>query len=130
MNKFTRPGFFLCPRKPYPKGNAYHTICCGESGIMYGWEIVERRYNLIPMGQPEFETSTNMKTVGLMRRLTRALWSTGKAVIMDSVFCVLKGLLEMRKRGVCGSALIKKRCYWPKGVHEDDIGDYFRSKYW
>ena len=29
---------------------------------------------------------------------------------MDIGFCVLKGLLEMRKRGVYGSALIKKRC--------------------
>ena len=90
MNKFMRPGFFLCPRKPYPNGNAYHTICCGESGIMYGWEIVEGRDHPIPMGRPEFETSPNMKTVGVMLRLTRALWSTGKAVITDSGFCVLK----------------------------------------
>ena len=62
---------------------------------------------MFPMGRPEFETSSNMKTVGLIIRLTRALCSTGKAVIMDSGFCVLKGLLEMRKRTVCGSTLIK-----------------------
>ena len=75
------------------------------------------------MGRPEFETSPNMKTVGLMLRLTRARWSTGKAVIIDSGLCVLKGLLEMRKRGVYGSALIKKRRYWPSGVHGDGIND-------
>ena len=95
---------------------------------MYGWEIVEGRDHPIPMGRPEFETSPNMKTFGLMLRLTRALCSTWKAVIMDSGFCVLKGLLEMRKRGVYGSALIKKRCYWPRGVYGDAINDYFRSK--
>ena len=40
MNKSTCPGFFFYRRKPYPKGNEYHTIFCGESGIMYVWEIV------------------------------------------------------------------------------------------
>ena len=38
----------------------------------------------------------------------RVLWITGKAVIMDIGFCVLKGLLEIRKMGVYGSVLIKK----------------------
>ena len=90
---------------------------------MYVWVIVEGRDHPIPMGRPEFETSPNMKTIGIMLRLTRALWSTGKAVIMDGGFCVLKGLLEMRKRGVYGSTLIKKRCYWPSGVHGDGIND-------
>ena len=65
------------------------------------------------MGRPEFETSPNMKTARLVLLQTRAIWSTGKAVIMDSVFCVLKGILEMSKRGGYGSALIKKRLSWP-----------------
>ena len=63
------------------------------------------------MGRPEFETSPNMKMVGLMLTLMSVQWSTGMSVIMDSGFCVLKGPLEMRKRGVYGSALIKKRRY-------------------
>ena len=70
------------------------------------------------MGRTEFDTHTNMKTVGLMLRITRALWSSGKAVIMDSGFYVLRGLLDMRKRGVYGNVLIKKRCYWPRGFME------------
>ena len=37
----------------------------------------------------------------------RSLWSTGKAVIMDIGFYVLKGPLEMSKRGFHGSALMK-----------------------
>ena len=59
------------------------------------------------MGRPEFETIPKMKIVGLMFRLTRVLWGTGKAVIMYIGFCFLKGLLEVRKGGVYGSALIK-----------------------
>ena len=50
MNKFKCPGFFSFPHKPHPKGNEYHTICCGEIGIMYGWKIVEERDHPIPMG--------------------------------------------------------------------------------
>ena len=44
------------------------------------------------MGRPEFEISTNMKTVGLMTQPTRYIWSTGKKVITESGFCVLKVL--------------------------------------
>ena len=84
---------------PHPKVNEYHTICCGESGIMYIWDIIEVRNHPIPIEQPEFETSPNMKTVGIMLRLTRAMWSTGKAVAIYNGFCVLKGLLEMSNRG-------------------------------
>ena len=40
MNNFICLGFVLFPHKSPPKGNEYHTIFCGESGIMYVWEIV------------------------------------------------------------------------------------------
>ena len=45
------------------------------------------------MGRPEFETSPNMKMVGLILRLMREIWGTVKSVIMDSGFYVLKLLL-------------------------------------
>ena len=123
------PGFFFCPHKPHPMGNEYHTICCGGIDILYGWEIVEGRDHTIPMGSPQFETRHNMKTVGLMLQITRSLWSTGKAVIMDSGFFVLKVLLKMNGGGGgYGSALMKKRYYWPRGVHRDGINECFRSK--
>ena len=37
---FTCPGFSFCYCKPHPKGNECHNIFCGESGILYGWDIV------------------------------------------------------------------------------------------
>ena len=61
----------------------------------------------IPMGRPESETISTMNAVGIIIWLTRLLWSNGKAVITDRSFCVLRGILEMRKRGIYGSALIK-----------------------
>ena len=66
MNKFACPCFVFLHSKPNPKGNKHHIICCGESGIMYGWEIVEGRDQPFPMGRPEFETGPNMKVVGIM----------------------------------------------------------------
>ena len=88
--------------------NTYHNICYGEISIMYGWVIVEGKYHTIPMGRPEFETSPNMKTVVLMLQLTILLWIPGKEVIMYRGFCVLKGLLKLKKRVVYGSRLIKR----------------------
>ena len=59
------------------------------------------------MGRPEFETIPNIKMVGIMLRLTRSLRITGKEVITNIGFYVLKQILQMRKRGVYGSSLIK-----------------------
>ena len=66
INKFTCPIFIFFPCNPHSRGNDYHTIFCVESGIVYGWEIVEGRGRLIPMGRPEFDTMSNMKTIGLV----------------------------------------------------------------
>ena len=42
-------------------------------------------------------------------------------MIIDSGFCVLKGILEMRNMGVYGIAFIKKSIYWPVRVHGGDV---------
>ena len=66
---------------------------------MYGWDIVHWRDHPIPMGRPEFETSPNMNTVVLMLWIAISILRTGEAVIFDSGLCVLKGIVEMKKRG-------------------------------
>ena len=47
---------------------------------------------------------------------------------MDSDFCVTKVVLEFWKKGVFGSALIKKRRYWPANIKGDAIDAQFASK--
>ena len=47
---------------------------------------------------------------------------------MDSVFCVTKDLVELRKKGVFGAALIKKCRYWPANIKGDAINAHFYSK--
>ena len=95
-NKWTCPGWMYVPRKPHPQGMEYHTICCCRSGVLYQIEIVEGKDPPRQMPRPEF--SALGPTTGLLLRLTRTIWNTGKFVCMDSGFCVLEALLELRKR--------------------------------
>ena len=69
------------------------------------------------------------KTVGLMLQLCETIFSTGKYVVLDSGFCVSKGITALLEFGVYAAALIKKYKYWPKGVPGDAIDQYFSDKY-
>ena len=51
------------------------------------------------------------KTVGVMLRIYEAIFSTGKCVVLDSVFCVSKGIAALLEFCVYAAALIKKRKY-------------------
>lgn len=126
LNQYTTPGFIVCPRKPWPFGNEYHTIACCMSGVLFRMELVEGKDE--PVERPAKAYSDKGKTVGLLLRLTESIWGSGRIVILDSGFCVLKGLIELRKRGVYASALIKKRRYWPKYVDGDAIAHHFEAK--
>ena len=42
-NKYTCPDHMCVPRKPWPLGNKYHSICRYISGLMYKVELVERK---------------------------------------------------------------------------------------
>ena len=68
------------------------------------------------------------KTIHLLLRLCKTLYGTGRIVILDSGFCVLQGIIELRKKGVFAGALIKKRRYWPKHVPGDMIDEHFKDK--
>jgi hypothetical protein len=126
-NKYTCPGWMFVPRKPHPFGNEYHTICCSLSNIMYAIEIVEGKDK--PPEKPLCpHTGDKSPTVGLLLRLCRSLIGTGKVVILDSGFCVLEGLIQLRKNGIYASAVIKKRRYWPKYVPGDKIDSYMNEK--
>lgn len=125
MQRYTCPGFVFCPRKPWPFGNEYHTIACGESGILFFMEMVEGKDK--PSHLPQ-EHSQLGSTIGLMLRCTKPLHGTGKVVVLDSGFCVLKGVIELKKRGVFAAALIKKRRYWPKYVPGEEIKAHFMNR--
>ena len=47
---------------------------------------------------------------------------------MDISFGVLEVLISMVEKGVFGLAVIKKRCYWPKGVTAEEILCHMQNK--
>ena len=48
--------------------------------------------------------------------------------VLDSAFCVLKAIVELRNRGLFAASLIKKRGYWPKYIPGDNIIQHFVDK--
>ena len=89
-------------------------------------EITEGRDCSRDPGRPEFDEID--KTLVTIMRYTRNIWNCAKVFIMDSGFCVTKGLVELQNKRVFGAALIKKRRYWPANIKGDAINDHFSSK--
>ena len=127
-NKYTCPGWMFVPRKPHPFGNEYHSVCCSMSGIMWGMELVEGKDAPCAGEHPKPKHNNLGNTVGLLLRILEPIFGRGSIVVLDSGFCVLKGIVELKKRGVYVSALIKKRRYWPKYIKGDDIKSHFDGK--
>ena len=123
-NRWTCPGWVFCPRKPHPFRNEYHTISCGLSGILFRMEMVEGKDR--PPQLPR--DPSNKKTINLLLRLCSTIKASAKVLVLDSGFCVLEGLIELKKIGVYAGALIKKWRYWPKYVPGDLIDTYFEGK--
>ena len=49
------------------------------------------------------------KTVGLFLHGFEPIFARGNVIILESGFCVLKGIVGLKKRGVYASTLIKQR---------------------
>ena len=128
-NKYTCPGHMFVPRKPWPLGNEYHSICCCTSGVMFAVELVEGKDRPKEIDPPKYSDVTKKgSTTSLLLRLCESIFHIGMVVILDSGFCVLRALIELKKRGVFASALIKKRKYWPAFIKGDDINKHFEGK--
>jgi Transposase IS4 len=126
-NQFACPGFMFVPRKPHPFGNEWHSICGGILGVMFFVELVEGKDRPTALPEKEFEEE-NGKTGELLLHLTKPLWGTGNVVVLDSGFCVLQPLIEIRKKGVFAAAVVKKRRYWPKHIDGKRIKEHFEDK--
>ncbi len=49
----------------------------------------------------------------------------GRYIVLDSGFCFLKAILELKRNGVFGCALVKKRRYWPVNIPGDAMDKPF-----
>ena len=125
LNEYTCPGFIFVHRKPWPFGNGWHDIGCAVTNVIWQLEIREGKDQ--PRKLPKEHDNKGI-TVGTLLRLTKPIHGSGKLVVLDSGFCVLQGLVELKRLGVFAHALIKKRRYWPKHVKGDDIIQHFANK--
>ena len=107
-------GFMCVGRKPHTFGNERHTICCRIIFILWRAQVVKGEDIPAQVG-PKFHWEL-VRTVGLMLRMCEPLFSTGKCVVVDSVFCVANVIVELASKGVYVGSLIKKRWYCPKSV--------------
>ena len=120
-NKFSCPGFMFIPRKPWPFGNKYHTVCCCcATGIMWGIDlrIIHIRWD-----------SKNMMILGQLLDCCYSCllqyFSRDSLLFLTVAFV---GIIELHKKCVFASALIKKRRYWPKFIRGEEIKVHFADK--
>ena len=109
-----------------PFGNERHTICCTITSILLWSKIVEGKDRPTKLGKKKWEELG--KTVGLMLRMCEPIFSSDKCVVLNSGFCVSKGITALLEFGVYADALIKKRKYWPESVPWYAIDQYFSEK--
>ena len=74
---------------------------------------------------PYYFEDLGRKTVGLLLHMMKSYFATGRYVILDYGFCVLKGLIQLRKKGVFVFSVINNRRYWPSMVPGKDMEDNF-----
>ena len=63
--------------------------------------------------------------MGLLLRIMTSYFSSGRYVIVDSGFFVLKGLIHLSKKGIFACYIINKRRYLPSMVLGKDIKGNF-----
>ena len=78
-------------------------------------------------GKPEIEADYG-STWGMMMRTENPLFGTWEAVVVDSGFCMLKGLVGMLANWVYGTKVTKKKRYCPKYCKGDVIEAFLRDK--
>ena len=78
------------------------------SVVVFVVDIVEGKDRPIEREKPDFEAYYGA-TGELMMRMTKPMFRSREYVLMDSGFCVLKGLVCMLEHGVYGMTAIKKK---------------------
>ena len=63
-----------------------------------------------------------------MLSMCKPIFVSGKTIVLYISSCVTKCITDLESKGMHTGALIKKRCYFPKGVHGDLIDAHFEDK--
>ncbi len=115
ISKFC-PGFTNIKRKPRPRGNCIHSIADANTKILFKLVLQEGKDRPTHFPPQKFQhLFPDGGVVGaLMMQLAEPLFGSGSIVIHDAGFACIPGLIQLKKRGVFSSCLIKKKAHWPK----------------
>ena len=91
---------------------------------MFVVELAEGNAHPRQAGTLEFE-DIDGNNVGLLLRMMKSYFVTGRYVIIDSGFCVLKGFIQLSKKGGFDCVVIKNRRYWTYMVPSKYMEDHF-----
>ena len=78
-------------------------------------ELVESKSApmLGPHREAEFEHEFDSKIAALVVRMTRPIWGSGRAVIMDSGFGYVASMFQLKEKGLFATTVIKKKRFGP-----------------
>ena len=68
-----------------------------------------------------------VKTVSLMLRICIPIFGSRKNLVLDSGFCVSKGISDIEPKSVYAGYMIKNQSFWPKGVPGDLNDTHFED---
>ena len=123
-------------RKPHPFGNERHTICCRLTPIVWRKNIVkgkDRPSQLIPKMHLDIRIS-----FGIMLRMCKHIFYTGKSIVMNSGFCVTNGIVTLAVKGVAiitskevGNQLVPEVIKWALRLNQYRLvqGCYYTPLY-
>ena len=77
------------------------------SRILFVVELVEGKEHPHQAGPLDFE-DLGRKTMGLLLPMMKSYFISGIYAILGSGFCVFKGLIQLRKKGIFSFSVIKK----------------------
>ena len=85
------PGFMCVGRNSHQFGNDRDTIFCGFKSKLCRAQIIEGKDRPSQRGAKQHQELG--KAVGMMLRMFKPIFGSGKAVVFDSLFCVSKGAI-------------------------------------
>lgn len=118
-------------RKPAARDAGYYPLYCAETGILFKVDLVEGKSRPKELAAVPNE-STLGKTGALVMRMVDGLCGTGRVVVMDSAFCVVKAVKALYDSGLYATTLAKKRAEssgeWPHGVPGDRVREQMQGR--
>ena len=89
--------------------------------------MIEEKDRPLELDKPLYE-DVHGKTCGLWLLMREPARRSGKVIVLDSRFCVLKAMISRVSYSICSSSMTKKRRRWPKHTDSTACNAHFSSK--